>query len=131
MKSQTVEELRAENLMVGAWFKIVINKIVITILVNIIKIINVVTTKVINMVTTSRMIINLVANNLDAGKSGGHRAPAQKLCHSQQKYFNCFLQNSKGWTQKVGQSSVPKLKRYYQCTIKEFATSREKGHFHF
>ena len=73
------------------------------------------------------MIINLVANNLDAGKSGGHRAPAQKLCHSQQNISIAFYK-----TQKVGQSSVPKLKKKnYQCTIKEFTNSREKGHFHF
>ena len=52
------------------------------------------------------MIINLVANNLDAGKSGGHRAPAQKLCHSQQNISIAFYK-----TQKVGQSSVPKLKK--------------------
>ena len=52
------------------------------------------------------MIINLVANNLDAGKSGGHRAPAQKLCHSQQNISISFYK-----TQNVGQSSVPKLKK--------------------
>ena len=78
------------------------------------------------MVTTSRMIINLVANNLDAGKSSGHRAPAQKLCHSQQNVLISFYK-----TQEVGQSSVPELKRYYQCTIKEFASSREKATFTF